>query len=79
MESVQNTRHSHRSGKFHALKAEDGVIINFVATDMNNYRCNTCAVKKTVSLPAWLAEEAEERNLSLSKILQDGIKAILEQ
>lgn len=62
----------------HSLQAEENAIVNFVATDMNKYRRNTRAVKKTVSLPAWLAEEAEERNLSLSKILQDGIKAILE-
>jgi hypothetical protein len=25
-------------------------------------------------LPAWLAEEAEEKHLSLSKFLQDGLK-----
>lgn len=49
----------------------------YVSTDMNRYRRDTRAVKKMLSIPAWLAKEAEENNISLSKVLQDALKAQL--
>ena len=65
------------ASNLHVLTAEEGAIINYVAADVEKYRRNTKAVKKTLSIPAWLAEEAESHNLSLSKVLQDGIKSQL--
>ena len=52
-------------------------IVSFVSVDVDKYRRSTRAVKKTLSLPEWLANEAEKRNISLSKVLQDGLKAQL--
>lgn len=49
-------------------------VVTYVPTDVNRYRRSTRAVKKTLSIPEWLAVEAEKRNLSLSKVLQDGLK-----
>ncbi len=46
----------------------------YVSTDMNTYRRDTRAVKKMLSIPAWLAKEAEENTVSLSKVLQDALK-----
>lgn len=46
----------------------------YISTDMNAYRRDTRAVKKMVSIPAWLAQEATENNVSLSKVLQDALK-----
>lgn len=46
----------------------------YISTDMNAYRRDTRAVKKMLSIPAWLAKEAEENNISLSKVLQDALK-----
>ncbi len=48
--------------------------VSYVSVDPNKYRRKTKAVRKTLSIPQWLAEEAEAHNLSLSKILQDGLK-----
>ena len=56
---------------------ESADITSYVCTDLNKYRRSTRSVKKTLSLPEWLAIEAEKRNLSLSKVLQDGLKEIL--
>ena len=50
----------------------------YVTTNLDPYYRNVKAVRKTVSIPAWLADEAERKNLSLSKILQDGLKTALE-
>ena len=57
------------------IKSED--VVSYVSVDVNRYRRSTRAVKKTLSIPEWLAVEAEKKNLSLSKVLQDGLKAQL--
>lgn len=53
------------------------MITSYVSVDVNKYRRNTKAVKKTLSIPEWLAVEAEKRSISLSKVLQDGLIAKL--
>lgn len=47
--------------------------ITYISTDMNAYRRDTRAIKKMLSIPAWLAKEAEARNISLSKVLQEAL------
>ena len=54
------------------ISAEDGRVI-YIYTDMNKYRRDTRAVKKMLSIPAWLAKEAEIHNISLSKVLQEAL------
>ncbi len=58
------------------VQTEDGQI-TYISTDVDAYRRDTRAVKKMLSIPAWLAKEAEENNVSLSKVLQDALKARL--
>lgn len=53
-------------------------IVSFVSSDIDRYRRNTRAIKKTLSIPAWLADEAEKANLSLSRVLQEAIKQKLD-
>ncbi|MEG2322812.1 MAG: type II toxin-antitoxin system HicB family antitoxin [Anaerovoracaceae bacterium] len=49
------------------------VIINF---DMDEYqrRTNSKAVKKTLSVPSWLNEEAIAKGINFSSVLQDALK-----
>ena len=60
-----------------STSTETDEIVSYISVDVDKYRRNNKAVKKTLSLPAWLAEEAERNNLSLSKVLQEGLKAQL--
>ncbi len=55
------------------IHADDG-IVTYVSTDVDAYRRDTRAVRKMLSIPAWLAKEAEAKNISLSKVLQDALK-----
>lgn len=48
-------------------------ILSYVCVDDSKYHRETKAVKKTLSIPAWLATEAENQNLSLSKVLQEAL------
>lgn len=45
----------------------------YISVDVNKYHRDTKAVKKMLSIPAWLAQEAEKRNYSLSKVLQEAL------
>jgi predicted RNase H-like HicB family nuclease len=54
-------------------------IVSFVAADTDEYRrqTETRAVKKTLSIPAWLNDKAEKANAPFSQILQEGLKEYL--
>ena len=56
------------------IDASDGVLV-IVEFDMEEYRRkhNSRAVKKTLSIPEWLNEEAVARNLNFSQVLQEAL------
>jgi predicted RNase H-like HicB family nuclease len=55
-------------------------IVSYVVADTDEYRrqTETRAVKKTLSIPAWLNDRAEKANAPFSQILQEGLKAYLQ-
>lgn len=55
------------------IEASADDLKTYVSVDVNKYHKDTRAVKKMLSIPAWLAKEAEKRNFSLSKILQEAL------
>lgn len=74
---VENKQPVPAASALASIHPEDGQT-SYISTNIDDYRRNTKAVKKMVSLPEWLADEAEEKNISLSKTLQDALKARLE-
>ncbi|MCL2031115.1 MAG: type II toxin-antitoxin system HicB family antitoxin [Oscillospiraceae bacterium] len=61
------------------LPLEPGETITLIAADTDEYRKanDTRAVKKTLSIPAWLNHQAETANAPFSQILQQGLKEYL--
>jgi len=55
------------------IQQESNCSKTYVSVDVNKYHRDTKAVRKMISIPAWLAQEAEKRNYSLSKILQETL------
>ncbi|MDR3304936.1 MAG: type II toxin-antitoxin system HicB family antitoxin [Clostridiales Family XIII bacterium] len=55
------------------IETDDLGFVSYVSADINKYRRNTKAVKKTLSIPQWLSEEAEQRHISLSALLQNAL------
>jgi predicted RNase H-like HicB family nuclease len=53
--------------------------VSLVAADTDEYRrqTETRAVKKTLSIPAWLNNRAEKANAPFSQILQEALKEYL--
>jgi predicted RNase H-like HicB family nuclease len=60
-------------------QAGDNVQVSMVAADTDEYRrrADARAVKKTLSIPAWLNFQAERANAPFSQILQQGLKEYL--
>ena len=58
-----------------SVKLEDGQFVVAIRFDMMEYKRKTSskAVKKTLSIPEWLNEEALARNINFSQVLQDAL------
>lgn len=58
---------------------EAGDVLSLIRVDTIAYRAltDTRAVRKNVSLPAWMANLADKRGINCSQVLQDGLRARL--
>ncbi len=73
---IENKEPIPKPSKLSEIKIDSGQT-SYITVDIDNYRRNTKAVKKMVSLPEWLADEAEANDISLSRTLQEAIKTRL--
>lgn len=62
-----------------AIPHEKNDILSIIKIDSIKYRAetDTKAVRKNVSLPAWMARLAEKQGINCSQVLQDGLMARL--
>ncbi len=60
------------------IDLEEAQFINLVALDMDEYseKYGNKAVKKTLTIPAWMNTFIEKKGVSCSKLLQDAINKI---
>lgn len=68
-----------QAGKPGDVPVPDGGFTSLVMIDTDAFRraTDTRAVKKTVSVPAWMADQAERQGISLSQALQETLRARL--
>lgn len=59
-----------------SVKTEEGETVSLIACDTMEYRkyFGKQAVRKTVTLPAWLNTMAEDADISFSSVLQNALK-----
>jgi len=59
------------------LERDDNTVLSMIQVDTIEYRSLTDnrAVRKNVSLPAWMANLADKHGINCSQVLQDGLKA----
>lgn len=60
-----------------AIEAGEG-LVSIIVTDPLSYKHNTKAVKKTLTIPEWLNDEAEKRHINFSSVLQKALIAMIE-
>lgn len=56
----------------------DGGVVTIIVTDPLSYKRSTKAIKKTLTIPEWLNEEAEKRHVNFSSVLQKALIAIIQ-
>ena len=63
-----------------ALTYADPAFVTLIKTDTTDYKrkLDNRAVKKTLSIPAWLNHEAEAAHVNFSGILQEALKTHLQ-
>ena len=60
------------------VKQEELVLLLPVDTLSYRMATNTRAVRKNVSIPAWMSMMVERRNINCSQVLQDSLRKMLE-
>lgn len=58
------------------ITIDDG-ITSYVSCDPDKYRNKNKAIKKTLTIPEWLNEEAMSKNINFSQVLQNALKSEL--
>ena len=61
---------------FSDIQLQKNQFISFVSIDMEEYRkkFNNKAIKKTLTIPAWLNYLSEKNNINFSQVLQEALK-----
>ena len=61
------------------VPVEEGSFAALLDVDLDEYRrqTDTRAVRKNVSIPAWMATQVDKRGINCSQLLQDAIKQVL--
>lgn len=65
-----------KPSEYEKVHHEKGQMVSLVAIDMDAYasKYGSKAVKKTLTIPAWLNTFVEEYNISCSKVLQEALR-----
>ena len=52
--------------------------VTIIVTDPLAYKRSTKSIKKTLTIPEWLNEEAEKRHVNFSSVLQKALLALIQ-
>lgn len=55
------------------ISVENGDCIILIEFDMSRYLKRSKSIKKTLTIPTWLNEEAEKRHINFSGVLQEAL------
>jgi predicted RNase H-like HicB family nuclease len=64
-----------------AIRPEDGGFVSMLVLDMDAYaeKYGNKAVRKNLTIPAWLNTFAEAKHINFSQVLQDSLTALYRQ
>jgi predicted RNase H-like HicB family nuclease len=70
-----------KASPINTIHPEDGGFISMLVLDMDAYaeKYGNKAVRKNLTIPAWLNTFAEERQINFSQVLQDSLTEIYRQ
>ncbi|MCL2215366.1 MAG: type II toxin-antitoxin system HicB family antitoxin [Treponema sp.] len=70
-----------KASPIEAIRPEAGGFVSILVLDMDAYaeKYGNKAVRKNLTIPAWLNTFAEERHINFSQVLQDSLLALYQQ
>lgn len=70
-----------KSSNPQAFSCEQGEFVSLLVLDMDAYaeKYGSKAVRKNLTIPAWLNTFAEKKNLNFSQVLQDALTVLYQQ
>lgn len=70
-----------QASDFHAVCIEKNEMLNFLLLDLDAYeeKYGEKAVRKNLTIPAWLNTFAEKNNINFSKVLQDTLFSMAQE
>ena len=66
---LDNNEEINKPSDIKNIESADG-FVSYVSSDVSKYRKKVKAVKKTLTIPEWLNEEAEKNHINFSSVLQ---------
>ena len=67
-----------KASGYEDIQCNRNEFISLVYTSVDKYKRSNKAVKKTLTIPQWLNEEAELRHINFSSVLQKALKEELQ-
>lgn len=82
LDEVEGNKNLPKASNIKAVIADEyeGGFVSLIGIDLDDYsqKHGTKAIKKTLTIPAWLNTIAEQNNVNFSSILQEALKQHLE-
>ena len=81
LDELENGQLAPEATNMEGIKTEAGQFVTLIALDMETYaaKYGKNAVKKTLTIPAWLNTFAEQNGISCSKVLQDALTRLVQE
>lgn len=75
LDELEDGREAPAASDLQSIRAEDKNLVNLVVLDMDSYseKYGAKAVRKNLTIPAWLNTFAEQHSINFSKVLQDAL------
>ena len=75
LEELEEGNNIPAPSEYKDVKIQDNEIINLMVLDMDSYeeKYGEKAIRKNLTIPAWLNSFAEKNHISFSKVLQDAL------
>ena len=81
LDELEDGKPASKASPMEAITPDPGGFVSVLALDMDAYeeKYGTKAVRKNLTIPAWLNTFAESKHVNFSKVLQDSLMALYEK
>lgn len=79
LDELENGNPAPRASAYNDITPREGGLVNLLVLDMDAYaeKYGNKAVRKNLTIPAWLNTVAEANNINFSSVLQDALIQVL--